>query len=99
MKTKLVFLATGLNCTLAASAFAMPTGEPSSSSDIMIVRTVCDQYGRCREENPAEEMTRGVIRGLGGRGGDRDYDRDREYRRRGRDGDGGYRRRERDDDD
>jgi hypothetical protein len=99
MKIKLVFLATGLNCTLAASAFAMPTGEPSSSSDIMIVRTVCDQYGRCREENPAEEMTRGVIRGLGGRGGDRDYDRDREYRRRGRDGDGGYRRRERDDDD
>jgi hypothetical protein len=98
MMMKLVILTTGLSCALITSAFAMPRGR-SSESIVTPVRTVCDQSGRCYEqENPGEGIARGIVRGLEGRGGDRDYDRDRGYRRDG-DRDREYRRRERDDDD
>jgi hypothetical protein len=69
MTNKIIVLAAAAcGITIAASASAMPLNPLRSDSSVDQVRMVCDEYGRCwRETNPAEDIARGVIRGLEGR--------------------------------
>ena len=68
MTNKIIVLAAAAcGIAIAASASAMPLNPLRSDSSVDQVRMVCDEYGRCwRETNPAEDIARGVIRGLEG---------------------------------
>ena len=65
----IVLAAAACGIALATSASAMPLNSLQSDNSVDQVRMVCDEYGRCwRETNPGEDIARGVLRGLEGRG-------------------------------